>query len=423
MNILLLGASGFIGRHLACHLSQAGHRVIGVSRNPDHNNPHVAQWHRADLNTLLTPASWLPLLHDVDVAINAVGILTEAGDNRFDTLHAKMPSALFLACEKARVCRVIQISALGAAVDAPTEYWRSKARADEVLLSRALSGYVLRPSVVFGPDGDSSRVMMQLATLPALMLPEGGQYTMQPVHIDDLCGLILRLLSEEPAVQRVIEVVGPRPMSMRDYIVTLRNGMGLGGQWVVAMPANLADLAARLAQHIPGSVFNPDSLTMLRVGNIAPTGTTQSLLSREPRDPATFAGSAERNPAAWGWLGPLMRLSLAFVWLWTAWVSLFAFDRAQSLAWLAACHIPADVAPAVLIGASMADALIGLALLLRPPRWIWPTQLLVMGGYMVMLTTCLPSFWLHPFGPLSKNLPILASVIVLWMMAPARSAR
>ena len=68
----------------------------------------------------------------------------------------------------------------------------------------------------------------------------------------------------------------------------------------------------------------------------------------------------------------------------------------------------------MLLAASLTDAAIGVSLLLRPRRWLWGLQLALVGGYTMVLSVCLPQFWLHPFGPLSKNLPLLAVMAVMW---------
>jgi hypothetical protein len=107
---------------------------------------------------------------------------------------------------------------------------------------------------------------------------------------------------------------------------------------------------------------------------------------------------------------------MAALWLWTAYVSWFAWPHAGSVAWLTACGIPAAWGEATLAAASLLDASIGCALLLRPRRWLWPLQLALVGGYTVAMSFCLPEFWLHPFGPLSKNLPILALLLAMWRL-------
>lgn len=106
-------------------------------------------------------------------------------------------------------------------------------------------------------------------------------------------------------------------------------------------------------------------------------------------------------------------MAVALLWLITAWVSWFGWTHADSAAWLAACGVPSGLQEPMLLAASAMDACLGALLLLRPRRWLWAAQLALAGGYTVILSVCLPAFWLHPVGPLSKNLP-LALMLLMW---------
>lgn len=109
-----------------------------------------------------------------------------------------------------------------------------------------------------------------------------------------------------------------------------------------------------------------------------------------------------------------LRLSLVFVWLWTAVVSVWEL-KGQSRALLVASGVADDgLANALVLTGAVLDAILGLWLLLRPKR---PAYLLALATMVVMTlvaTVLSPSLWLHPLGPLSKNIPI---AVVLWMLA------
>lgn len=112
--VLILGASGFLGRHIAAALAAAGHEVIrGVRRPPAGDG---ARYVAVDYERDHEPADWLPRLERVDAVVNAAGILRERGRSTFEALHVRAPAALFRACAQARVRRVVQVSALGAAL-------------------------------------------------------------------------------------------------------------------------------------------------------------------------------------------------------------------------------------------------------------------------------------------------------------------
>lgn len=418
MNILVLGATGLVGSHALLALRAAGCTVTGVSRcRPAGERPE--DWLEMDFGSMTREQDWLPLLAGVDAVVNCVGIIREARDGDFDRLHRAAPVAVFAACERIGVRRVVQVSALGSHSDAVTGYWRSKGAADADLLARhALSVSVVRPSLVYGDAGASSIMFRALATLPAVMMPMAHGAKVQASHIDDVTAVLVKLVLEPGTVPRELSMVGPRATTMAGYLDALRTGMRAAPSLVMELPSPIARLAARVASLIPASAFTPESLLMLEHSadgsNTADAGPVTAVLGRPLRDPVQFARPEQRIAATWSWGAPAATLAMAVLWLATAYVSWFGWPHADSMAWLAACGIPARWQEPVLLAASLTDAAIGVALLLRPRRWMWAAQLALVGGYTAVMSICLPEFWLHPFGPLSKNLPLLALMLVMW---------
>lgn len=418
MRILLIGASGFIGRHLLHTLRRAGHEVTGAGRGPCHLMAGTGTpWRTLDMTVLHHTPAWLPHLAGFDAVLYCVGIFRAADEAQYDHLHHAIPAALFAACAEAGVRRVIYLSALGSDADAATPYWRSKGRGEAALRASSLDYTIVRPSLVYGPDGASSRMFLALASLPVAALPAGGE--VQPIHIDDLCDAMAALLRPEHRHVRTLDAVGPVPMALPAYLAELRRGMRAGPALVLPTPWPLARAASRLAALLPSSAITPDALAMLRRGSTADASAMVALLGRSLRPPSAFATPAQHTGAVLAWCLPLARLVLAMLWLWTAYVSWFGWPHHDSLAWLAACGVPAAWQVPLLAGASVLDGAIGCALLWRPPRWLWPLQLALVGGYSVILSIALPVFWLHPFGPLSKNVPILVLLLLLWRLHPA----
>jgi len=465
MQVLVIGATGLVGAHVMRALRAAGLEVAGASRRrPAGAAAH--HWIELDFGSLTATQQWLPLLHGYDAVVNAVGIIRETREGDFDRLHRAAPVALFAACEQLGL-RVLQVSALGSHPQAPNGYWRSKGAAEADLLARNVDATIIRPSLVYGDDGASSVLFRMLATLPVLMLPAAHRALVQPIHVADLADVVVRLLTTQvrpgtsvlpglphtPAVPhtpgmpvtpglpglpatsaipatpaapatlpRELAVVGPRAMTMAGYLADLRGGMQAPAAAVLSLPAPVARVAAHLAALAPSSAFTPESLLMLERSadgsNTADAAPAQALLGRPLRDPATFARPAQRITAAWSWGAPLVTVAIALMWLITAYVSWFAWPHAESRAWLAACGVPPAWQEPMLLAASVTDAAIGVLLLLRPRRWLWAAQLALVGGYTAMLSVFLPDFWRHPFGPLTKNLPLLALMLLMWRASP-----
>ena len=414
MVVFLTGASGFIGQHLAEALRAAGHRVIaGVHRRAEVGGDAVV----VDFARDFDPALWRPRLIGVDAVINAVGLIRERRGMTFDAVHVRAPRALFAAAAEVGVRRLVQVSALGADDHAVSAYHVSKRRADDFLSAMPLSSVIVQPSLVYGRGGASARLFDTLASLPLVPLPDGGGQRIQPIHIDDLVPAIVALLDREAWRVGRVALVGPEPITVRAYLCALRRAMGLAPARTVDVPRALLRAGARLGDHLRGLPLDSATLGMLERGNTADARTTRQILGRDPRPVAQFIGAGERrlvrDAAQLQWLVPLLRLAVAILWIVTGIVSLAVYPLADSYALLARTGITGRAAPLALGAAGVLDIVLGAASLAVRRRWVWWTQIALILVYTVIITWRLPEFWAHPYGPILKNVPLLAALLLL----------
>lgn len=436
MRVLVTGASGLIGSALVDALAARGHDlVLGVRdagaaarRWPMHAHVMVDFTRDHDV------ADWRPRLTGIDAVVNTVGILRAHGRQDFEAIHVRGPVALFRACAEAGVGRVVQLSALGADGDAASGYHRSKAAADRALASLPVASTIVRPSLVFAPHGASARWFCRLAALPVTPLPGDGGQCVQPIHLDDLVDALTALVeSPPPSFPRrreagthatVVDAVGPAPATLRDYLATLRSGMGLPRMRTLAVPRWATRVAAGIGGRLGGFV-DRDTLDMLERGNCASPATITRVLGRPPRSASRFVPSGWQAPLRQravldAWL-PLLRWTVALTWIVTGIVSLWVFPREESLALLARTGLHGTPALLALYGAGWLDIALGIGTLLsRWRRRSYAAQMLLMLGYTAVITAWLPAFWWHPYGPVLKNLPLLAATGLLYRLDDGR---
>ncbi|NMG65027.1 NAD(P)H-binding protein [Azoarcus indigens] len=412
MRIMVCGAGGFLGGEIAGRLEMAGHEVLRAVRRPARQGEV-----EVDFGRMLGVEDWLPLLRSVDAVVNAAGILMERGGQRFDAIHHRAPAALFAACARSGVSRVLQISALGVE-SGQSAYFTSKLAADTFLMSCPIGWQVLRPGLVYGPRGKSASFFRLLASSPLLPLPSGGKQPLRAVHIDDVAEAALRLLDPATPARQCVALVGAEICTYRQMLAYYRAAMGFPPAWTFPMPAWAMRLAASLGEHLPGSLLTRDTLSMLEAGNTTDDGASRQLLQRPPRGVSDFVSAAEaetaRVQALASWRPMLLRLALAAVWLGTALVCLFVYPRSGSLALLADVGLQGAPALAAFHGAVLLDLGMGLATLFRPGRRLWLAQMLLVAAYSIVIAIALPAFLAHPFGPVLKNLPILAILFLLY---------
>jgi len=425
MRILLTGASGFIGQHLLQALLLEGHHVVCAVRTPKESSDPRLRYVHADFANDTDKSIWLARLSSVDAVINTVGIFRESGRQSFERLHTLAPRALFAACAESEDVRlVIQLSALGADAEADSAYHLSKKAADDYLAALPVRAYIVQPSLVYGKEGASAQVFKTLASMPVSVRFGSAPQLVQPVHIDDVVAAMIGLLRHRlplppGTTARRVPLVGPEALSFTDYLARLRSAMGMKRQLVLPLPGLLSRLLAKAGRWLPGALLDEEALRMLDRGNTGDVAPITQLLGRAPTPIAAFVTDprAERTQAKLGWLLPILRWSIVAVWIITAIVSFGLYPVEASYDLLARSGIPPSLQPLMLYGAASFDLLLGLGIVfLRRRRWLWLAQLGLIGFYTLVIAFKLPEFLLHPYGPLTKNLPMLAAIWLLYEM-------
>src|SRR4051812_11716995 len=347
MKILITGGYGFIGRHCARALIAAGHNVICGGRGPARiDAPRLARHMDVDFMRDFDVQDWRRRLNGIDLVINAVGAIAEEAGQNLEAIHVVAPRALFYACVWLNI-RVINISALGADDGARSKFHITKKAADDYLLAMHGKAVVVQPSLVFGADGASSRLLMTLASLPLIPLIGSGAQLVQPVHVDDVAAVMTKLVATQACYGRRLPIVGPAPVEIRNYLQTLRTAMGLGRARFLSIPAGVVARVARFSARW----VTPETLQMLERGNTATPLYTRKLLGHAPRSARDFIARASAADLALKarlpWLLALLRVSIAFIWLVAGVVSAGLYPLEQSAAMVEAIGMPHGVAIAL----------------------------------------------------------------------------
>jgi uncharacterized protein YbjT (DUF2867 family) len=285
MKILVCGATGFVGRHLTSALHSAGHTVVrGVRKSSAPDDIAV------DYCKDTTKEAWLSKLAEIDAVINAVGVLRDSANQPMKLLLEQTPIALFSACKEAGVKRIVQVSALGIDQGIETPYFQNR-RAPEGFLNALpddIRHLILRPSVIYGEDGESAKMFRLLAGLPLHTLAAGGKQRLQPVHIDDICDVVNRWLADNDAHSQTVTCVGQEATNMRGMLDSYRQQLGHSEALHISIPAFLVGLSAHAGDFIPASPLCSDTLSMLNAGSTGDDSEFTKLLGHPPRSYRTF---------------------------------------------------------------------------------------------------------------------------------------
>jgi len=265
-NVLVLGGSGFIGRHLVAELVRRGLRVTVPSRRRERAKSGLILLPTVDIveADIHQPAVLERLVRGQDAVINLVGILH--GD--FERVHVELPRAVVDACRAAGVKRLLHMSALGAATDAPSEYQRTKAKGEqEVLAATDLHVTVFRPSVVFGPeDTFLNRFATMARFLPLLAVP-CPDARFQPIYVGDAARAMAVALADTETFGQRYELGGPREYTLKQ-LVELVCLFTHRKRVVIGLSDRFSYWQAWMLEHLPGKMMTRDNYLSMKVPNV-----------------------------------------------------------------------------------------------------------------------------------------------------------
>lgn len=423
MNVLVCGASGCVGAAVVQALRVRGHRVIEGTRCAEDSRRAM----RIDYMQPVTPEAWAKRLRaaDVDAVVNCVGILMPSRRQSFERVHAHGPIELFRGAVLAGVQRIVQVSALGVDGDDPdtlaTPYLHSKLLADDALAALPLDGVVLRPSLIYGPRSQSAALFATLASLPVIGLPGLGAQRVQPIHVYELAEAIARVVESRVPLHGVHELGGPSELSYREMLERYRHALGLAEPVWLPTPMLLMHGGAWLAEALPQKVFCRDTVRLLQRGSVPRFNAAAALLGRPPTGMAQGLQVTPPEPMIdlRVQMSPVlertMRASLAFMWLYTAGVTAWMPHESGVLRLLARCGLEGPVGLAAMTASCVLNVGLGVLTLLRPSPWVYAWQCAAVIGYTVTAAINMPELTIDHCGPLVKNLPVLALVLLMWM--------
>lgn len=269
-NICVIGGSGFVGRHLCQQLAAQGYRVRVPTRDRERAKALIllptVDVVVADVQD---PATLAALVQGCDAVINLVGVLHDArGKRGFAAAHVALARKVVAACRANKVRRLLQMSALAAATDAPSAYLRSKGQAEMIVRESGLDFTIFRPSVIFGPDDSFLNMFARLArALPVIALASPGA-RFQPVYVDDVAAAFVRALADGTTFGQCYELCGPQRYTLRELVAYV--GRITGHQRpIIGLNRALSYCQAYAMEWLPVKLMTRDNLRSMEIDNVS----------------------------------------------------------------------------------------------------------------------------------------------------------
>jgi uncharacterized protein YbjT (DUF2867 family) len=270
-SVCVIGGSGFLGRHVVRRLAAQEIFVRVPTRRRERAKELILLPTVDVLNADVHDTATLErLIAPVDAVISLVGVLHEAGRDTFERNHVELPRRIIDACRETGVKRLVHVSALRAALDAPSAYLRSKAEGESQIHAAQKTGIqttILRPSVVFGREDRFLNLFARLARfLPVIALASPGA-RFQPVFVEDVARALGAFLANPHAFGQTYELCGPKIYTLRELVEYVCRTLGVQRRIVELGPA-LSMLQAFILEHLPGTLMTRDNVRSMRADNV-----------------------------------------------------------------------------------------------------------------------------------------------------------
>lgn len=304
--VCVIGGSGFLGSHIVHQLAARGIRVRVPTRRRERAKALIVlptvDVVNADVHD---PQTLQRLFSGADAVINLVGILHENHAGDFVRAHTELPRKIVDACRERGVRRVLHVSALKAAHDAPSEYLRSKAGGEQQIRVGQASGIrttIFRPSVIFGQEDHFLNLFARLARVLPVIVLASPNARFQPVHVEDVAGAVVESLETARTYDESFDLCGPVVYTLQqlvEYVCRLQHTP----RPILPLNDQLSGLMARVMEWLPVKLMSHDNYLSMKVDNVCDCafpevfGFTPSAL--EALAPLYMAGGMPRARYRW----------------------------------------------------------------------------------------------------------------------------
>jgi uncharacterized protein YbjT (DUF2867 family) len=265
---LVLGGSGFVGRHLVARLVASGRRVIVPTRQRERAK-HLILLPTVDVveADVHDEAVLARLTRRASVVVNLIGILNEPRRGEFDRVHVELVRKLVAACGAAGVSRLLQMSALNADPKGPSRYLRSKGEAEALVATSGLAWTIFRPSVIFGREDSFLNLFASLERLAPFIPLACAKAKFQPVFVGDVARAFEAVIDDDAALQQRFSLCGPRVYTLRELVAYVGSLTGYKRP-IVPLGRGLSQLQARVLEWLPGPLMSRDNLASMEKDSV-----------------------------------------------------------------------------------------------------------------------------------------------------------
>lgn len=255
--ILIIGASGFLGRHLTNALLAEGHAIRCLARDPARLQDLAAagcEIVQGDIADLASVHRALESIQAVYIAIHTLAVQqTSITGPRFMDIEKAGVQNVVAACRSHGVSRVVYVTSLGIAPDAPSEWLRERWQAEQLLLNSGLEATVIRPGIIVGAGGRGFDTVASQAKRRLAVTLGGNRPKLRAIALDDLVYYLRGVLHDPRAYRHGYDVGSDDVLSMNQMIDVTAEILGRRHPLKLQIPSALLSRLAPLLEPISKS--------------------------------------------------------------------------------------------------------------------------------------------------------------------------
>ncbi|RYX85418.1 NAD-dependent epimerase/dehydratase family protein [bacterium] len=219
--IAITGGTGFVGRHLARALVEAGHQVVLLSRGNDTRDLSVrsldgVQFRQVGLDSVDELAT---AIEGCDAIAHCAGINREIGEQTYERVHVQGTRNVVEAAKRAGIPKIALLSFIRARPNCGSAYHESKWQAEQIVRSSGLDYTVLKEGMTYGVgDHMLDHLSHTIHSMPLFATVGLSEKAIRPVAIEDVVRILIACLTEGRLKNQTVPVLGPQRMRLSDAV-------------------------------------------------------------------------------------------------------------------------------------------------------------------------------------------------------------
>jgi NADH dehydrogenase len=214
-SVVITGANGFVGKNVGKFLSKNGFQIIGIVRI---DKEKTVCFGEAIVSETLSESNLVSKIKGSSALLHFIGQGRQTVDSDYEQVNVTLTKNAIDLCKKAKIKKIIYISGLGVDKSTTLGYFISKYKAEQEIIHSGLDYTILRASYIIGTDDPLSKNIQRQIKNGKVIIPGSGNYRIQPIFIDDVAKVMIKLITENTFSNKMLDLVGPQVVNYNTFV-------------------------------------------------------------------------------------------------------------------------------------------------------------------------------------------------------------